>query len=357
MEKPTSDRPRLTILSLPVGKIKHLWEHSSSGQIEDKRRVAKILAERGIEVRLIEPYDRPWNPFAKSHSIFRSLDPLRALRVIFRERDSDVVISFFESGAVFLLLLRGIFRFKAPIIIRDVGITESWRIRERILDFVIPRADAVLPMGSNQVEYIRKRWKVRGLVEFHPTETDTNFYAPRPEAPSNGTILAVGDDAARDFGTMLEAIKGLDFPVLIKSGKVKEDREVYPNLTVISRHLSFIEYRQLFIDAALVIVPLADAIHASGVTTLLEAMAMGKPVIVSDSEGIRDYIVAGETCLAVPCNDPAALRSAIDRLMAEPETRARLGAGARRFVEKYCSPEAHAGAIEDVIHRLLAARR
>jgi len=68
----------------------------------------------------------------------------------------------------------------------------------------------------------------------------------------------------------------------------------------------------------------------------------GQPAIVSDIEAIAEFVVPGETAVMVPPGDPEALRRAIDRLAADPAERARLGANARRFVERRFSLDAFA---------------
>jgi glycosyltransferase involved in cell wall biosynthesis len=60
-----------------------------------------------------------------------------------------------------------------------------------------------------------------------------------------------------------------------------------------------------------------------------EAMAHGRPVVASDVGGLRDAVQTGVDGLLVPAKDPAALRSAIERLLDDPELRAQLGSAAR----------------------------
>ena len=66
---------------------------------------------------------------------------------------------------------------------------------------------------------------------------------------------------------------------------------------------------------------------------LLEALAAGRAVVASRVAGIPDVVRDGENGLLVPERDPAALAAALLRLRREPETRARLGACARRVAE------------------------
>jgi glycosyltransferase involved in cell wall biosynthesis len=346
------DKSRLRVLLLPPNQWRPSWDMYSPGNAPNPTRIFEILAGRGIDVELIDPNGWPWNPFAGQHSLFEGLDPSRALRVLTLARNCDLVLACFEAAAVPLLLLRQLFGFAAPIAIIDIGLTDTWWIRERILDFVIPRVDAIFVLGSNQIEYIRNRWKTSANLEFFHQHVDTEFY--EPASAVDGHILTVGEDRGRDFATFMGAIEGLDAPVLVKSKRVAADQTRFPNVRVVSSHLSGLEYRQLFADSRFVVVPLTSSVHASGVGTVLEALAMGKPLIVSDSPGIRDYVVSGETALTVPCSDASAMRNAMARLLSEPDTCARLAANGRRFVQENCSHAVHAGKLFDAIHRVIA---
>jgi glycosyltransferase involved in cell wall biosynthesis len=54
-------------------------------------------------------------------------------------------------------------------------------------------------------------------------------------------------------------------------------------------------------------------------------MALSKAVICTRIPGQTDTVVDGETGLYVPPEDPAALRAAIERLLANPDEAARMG--------------------------------
>ncbi len=65
---------------------------------------------------------------------------------------------------------------------------------------------------------------------------------------------------------------------------------------------------------------------------LLEAMAMGLPVVASDAGAIAELVTHDETGLLVPPGDRAGFAAAVARLMREGETRARLGAAGQKAV-------------------------
>lgn len=60
-------------------------------------------------------------------------------------------------------------------------------------------------------------------------------------------------------------------------------------------------------------------------TSVLEAQAMGVPVIVSDISGMRDAVEKDKTGLMVPAKDAAALQGAMEQLYRDPGLRQQLG--------------------------------
>jgi len=63
--------------------------------------------------------------------------------------------------------------------------------------------------------------------------------------------------------------------------------------------------------------------------SFVEAGASGVPSVAGDSGGVRSAVRDGETGIVVPPRDPAALRSALERLLADPQLRRKLGAAGR----------------------------
>ncbi|MCK4322990.1 MAG: glycosyltransferase family 4 protein, partial [Armatimonadetes bacterium] len=64
----------------------------------------------------------------------------------------------------------------------------------------------------------------------------------------------------------------------------------------------------------------------------LEANLCGLPVVAGDTGGVSDAVVDGETGLLVNPEDPAAIASAIVRLLDNPDLAAQLGAAGRARV-------------------------
>jgi glycosyltransferase involved in cell wall biosynthesis len=63
---------------------------------------------------------------------------------------------------------------------------------------------------------------------------------------------------------------------------------------------------------------------------LLEAMALGRPVVATAVGGTSEVLRDGRDGVLVPAGDPMALARALEKLLSEPAQRLRLGEGARR---------------------------
>jgi glycosyltransferase involved in cell wall biosynthesis len=68
--------------------------------------------------------------------------------------------------------------------------------------------------------------------------------------------------------------------------------------------------------------------------SLLEAMALGLPVIASGVDGVPEAVTSGKDGLLVPPANPAALAAALKSLAGDPEKRAALGAAAKAAVSE-----------------------
>ncbi len=67
----------------------------------------------------------------------------------------------------------------------------------------------------------------------------------------------------------------------------------------------------------------------------LEAAACGTPTVASDSPGLRDSVVDGETGFLVPHGDAVALAQRLRAILEDGALRQRLGAGARAFAARF----------------------
>jgi glycosyltransferase involved in cell wall biosynthesis len=91
--------------------------------------------------------------------------------------------------------------------------------------------------------------------------------------------------------------------------------------------------------------------------TILEAMAMSKPIVSTDVDGIPEAIVNGETGLLVPPRDPDALAGAIISVLQNPAMAQTIGPAARRRVEAMFRRDLMVAKTDALYTELLAGKR
>jgi glycosyltransferase involved in cell wall biosynthesis len=187
---------------------------------------------------------------------------------------------------------------------------------------------------------------------------DARFYRPIPAAQSHRLRLCAAGFARRDYDTLVEAVARLPDVTLTvdPSGHpLRLARRCLPTVPV-PENATFVSFppgglRDLYGPSDVVCVPLHDGASTCGVTTLLEGMAMGKPVVVTGTIGLDDLIADGETGFKVAPGDVDGWVAAIRRLRDDPLLRARMGENARHWVMHNATIELWSDTIKAAIGR------
>jgi glycosyltransferase involved in cell wall biosynthesis len=107
-----------------------------------------------------------------------------------------------------------------------------------------------------------------------------------------------------------------------------------PRNVVWHEQLKPVDLRAMYARCQFVVIPLHDVSFDAGYTATVEAMSMGRPVIISRTQGQVDLIEDGVQGLYVPVGDAGALQAAMQRLLASPGEVQRMGAAGRKLVEE-----------------------
>ncbi len=168
------------------------------------------------------------------------------------------------------------------------------------------------------------------------SRVDTDFFRPDPDAAVRPQVCAAGA-VNRDYATLIEAMAPLGIPTKIAadtawrySTGATEAPPLPPSVEMRSWG-SYQNLRALYAESAVVVVPLERPM-LSGVTVALEAMAMGKPVILTHNRYVEDFLRDGESGFFVPAGNADALRRKVQHLLDRPDEAERVGARAREWV-------------------------
>jgi glycosyltransferase involved in cell wall biosynthesis len=307
------------------------------------------LCEEGFEVSIVDPWKFPANPLARRDPLYAGIDPLRSAIMLSSLKKWDVAVGIGDTSCLIILQLRKLLKFKNGIVVIDPSLSDEWPKQRFAQKLVLPLADRVVVYGSAQVDYLSREFSLSENIRFLHHRIDTRFFDPRKCSTSKGSyVLTVGNDLARDFPTLLEAARLSDAIFVVHSSLQLGD-DLPPNLQVNRDWISHSDLRELYHAADLAALPVLDRVRAGGINTLLEAMAMGKPVIVSDSAGLRDYVQHGKTAWIVPVGDPRAMADAIHMLRNDSYLAAELGRNAREFCISTCSMPKYAQAVGEIL--------
>ncbi|WP_443042871.1 glycosyltransferase family 4 protein [Streptomyces sp. NBC_00370] len=237
----------------------------------------------------------------------------------------------------------------------DLAAAPNWRRRAsvrrwygftRMQKRVARRMPSVLTVSGTSKQQITEHLGVRSdRIEVVHIGADTELFSPDPavpEIPGRIVTTSSADVPLKGLVHLVEALAKLraDHPQahLVVVGKRAEDG---PVAQAIERYGlgGAVEFVKGISDAELV--DLVRGAQAACVPSLYEgfslpaaeAMATGTPLVATTGGAIPEVAGRdGETCLAVPPGDPAALAAALGRLLGDERLRARLGAAGRERV-------------------------
>jgi glycosyltransferase involved in cell wall biosynthesis len=280
------------------------------------------------------------------HALLGNARRVLALRRAFREARPQVAIAFIDQTNVLALLAaRGL---GLPVVVAEhtdpalVPLGRRWRwLRRR----TYPWARAIAVLNERARRFFADRPGARVAVIPNPVAVPPAARADAPPAASRApTIVGMGRlGPEKRFDLLLSAFARLRSRhpawrlVILGEGPARAALErqrdalglagVVELPGVLRDPYPVLRRAELFVlSSTLEGFPMA----------LVEAMACGLPVIATEyHEGVREIVRDGIDGLVVPPGDPAALAAALDRLMADPAARGRLGARAAETAARF----------------------
>ncbi len=245
-----------------------------------------------------------------------------------RARGADVIFGAADETLSALALLRSIGLLKKP-----VAAVVHHPPRHK---WLVPRAMRGYDLVFTLSEAARERLLEMGrdaettrLISWGP-QLD---FAPYALSHSEHYVMSCGK-SARDIDTLAAGLEATGLPGLIYAPpgwKAPADSDI--RVRTLDRIPPYPEVLEEMAQASVVAIPLLDADRMYGLSELNDALAMGKPIVMTRSRHI-DFDVEEIGCgLTVEIGDVEGWTSALLRLERDPELRRAMGRRAREFAE------------------------
>jgi glycosyltransferase involved in cell wall biosynthesis len=273
---------------------------------------------------------------------------------------ADVIFSTVDTVGIPLILLKRAGLVRPPLVYVSIGLPERLeQLRgERMRNLyrtALGKAAAVVAYSENEAGWLRD-WLAPGgpLVVFVPFGADVDVFRP-VEAEPDADVLSVGVDPRRDFELLVaiaERNPELSFRIVAGAGRARSLGELPANVAL-ETDIPLEQVRSRLAGARCVALPVRDNSYSGATTTLLQAMAMARPVIVSRTAAIAaGYELAdGVNCRLVEPGDEQGFERALLETLTGAAAARSLGSRARQTVERSFSWQRFTDALWEVLSR------
>lgn len=313
--------------------------------------VATREREHGEQIRDEGFALRPLGWKRRGDGMIGALRALREIVRLYRREQPDILYHVALKPVLFGgVAVRLAFRRRtAPVVVSAVmGLGVNVRVpwRRRALGWALRFAaggTVVVQNPEDRAALVGFGFDAARIALIRGSGVDTAHFAALPE-PEGCTIALVGrmlrSKGVLDAAAALRALRtqGLAVDLVLAGAADPDSRDSLSEaeLAALARepgvewrgHVA--DVREVWRRAAIAVLPSS---YGEGVPkSLLEAASCARPIIASDMPGCREVVVPGETGFLVPPRDVAALATAIETLVRDPDLRRRMGAAGRARV-------------------------
>jgi glycosyltransferase involved in cell wall biosynthesis len=123
----------------------------------------------------------------------------------------------------------------------------------------------------------------------------------------------------------------LDHVCVVATSKIDPLETPIPKHVILTSAVQPAVGHAIMRGAAILLDVFLDTDRSCGPSVIVDALAMGLPVVTTDTNAARDYVIHGVTGLLSPPGDAVQLADNIKALLGDPALRKQMGNSAREF--------------------------
>jgi len=196
----------------------------------------------------------------------------------------------------------------------------------------------------------------KGKVFYLPNFIKLEDFSPCYKSEESSIIYAGRLSQEKGIATLLRAVKGLDVKVkIIGDGPIRDGLErIKPSNVIFSGYMNHEQLKKEVKASTGLIIP--SECYENNPRAVIEAFAIGKPVIGSRIGGIPELVKDGKTGYTFEPGDALDLRNKIEYLLENRDSAIEMGENGRRFVEEYFNSENHYRRLMEIYGELLSRK-
>jgi glycosyltransferase involved in cell wall biosynthesis len=241
--------------------------------------------------------------------------------------EDDVIFCLGENIGVPVATVCGALKKRPKIVVLTHNIERPKGYLALKLFQLRDKTDLWITTNPHHTDFLRRHLSLSEDRTFLFTgqPTDISFFTPGTASPNKQRpILGSGGLEKRDYITLAAATQDLDVDVNICafSPDAKALSRSFPKVipsNMSHRFYDWSDLMQLYRDSDVVVVSLLKNNYQAGLSTLLEAMACRRPVVVTESPGIIQNIINFGGAIGVKEGDALGMKQAITSLLNNPE--------------------------------------
>ncbi|MGB5941994.1 MAG: hypothetical protein WBG71_03870 [Leeuwenhoekiella sp.] len=225
------------------------------------------------------------------------------IRTIWELRQNDAIYApYAGENTKLIIILKALGLIRKPVIIVIHQPLLKYNTDNKILRVVVKnlilKYDAIIFLSRELKRDMEDKLEVSQKVAerkfFHLNwGPEVNFYKnySNPKHPQNTTFAISAGHTGRDFDTLVEAFRIIDFPLKIFCTPKSSPSitNIPSNVTIISNEklLPYTELLKEYDNARVILVPLQPQPKGTeGLTSLLDVLGMAKPIIMTQNDKV-----------------------------------------------------------------------
>lgn len=257
-----------------------------------------------------------------------------------RRKRFDIIVSWqMRIGICYGILKRIVHPQKPPLhIIQDfhIDLTQTrgfYRFNLALLKWAIPGIDYFCCTSTEEEAIYSRMFNIpRSRIVFLPlVESSSTF--EEPSHPKKDYIFSFGK-SDRDFDTLIRSVTSLNIKTYILSRQYKPKVPIPENVCIIREYASDKEMVQWIAASRIVVLSLKDYRISAGQISMLEVMALARPLIITENMATKEYAIHQQSALFFKAGDDQELADQIQYLWNHRESAEQIGQQARQAALK-----------------------